>query len=173
MEYITLGYILKPFGLKGEVRCKSLTSFGSIRFKKGTTVSLHNEKTDERVDVTIAKYRDSGDYYFLAFAEFPDINLVEKYKGFAIEMDKSLATVPDGFYRYDDLIGCKVIDYLDENRIIGNVIDRLFRGYVIDMFDFHWGVHHYPCFNVADVLICVSVGLLLLSSFRAPRKSPR
>ena len=57
--------------------------------------------------------------------------------------------------------------------IVGNVIDRLFRGYVIDMFDFHWGVHHYPCFNVADVLICVSVGLLLLSSFRAPRKSPR
>ncbi len=123
MEYITLGYILKPFGLKGEVRCKSLTSFGSIRFKKGTTVSLHNEKTDERIDVTIAKYRDSGDYYFLAFVEFPDINLVEKYKGFAIEMDKSLATIPDGFYRYDDLIGCKVIDYLDENRIIGNVID--------------------------------------------------
>lgn len=123
MEYITLGYILKPFGLKGEVRCKSLTSFGSIRFKKGTIVSLHNEKTDERIDVTIAKYRDSGDYYFLAFAEFPDINLVEKYKGFAIEMDKSLATVPDGFYRYDDLIGCKVIDYLDENRVIGNVTD--------------------------------------------------
>ena len=48
--------------------------------------------------------------------------------------------------------------------IVGNVIDRLFRGYVIDMFDFHWGVHHYPCFNIADVLICVSVGLLLLAS---------
>ena len=57
--------------------------------------------------------------------------------------------------------------------ILGNVIDRLFRGYVVDMFAFHWGVHHYPCFNVADALICVSVGLLLLSSFLAPRKSPR
>ena len=48
--------------------------------------------------------------------------------------------------------------------IIGNVIDRLFRGYVIDMFDFHWGIHHFPCFNVADSLICISVGLMLLSS---------
>ena len=48
--------------------------------------------------------------------------------------------------------------------IIGNVIDRLFRGYVIDMFDFHWGVHHFPCFNVADSLICISVGLLFLAS---------
>ena len=48
--------------------------------------------------------------------------------------------------------------------IIGNIVDRLFRGYVIDMFDFHWGIHHFPCFNVADSLICVAVGLLLLAS---------
>ena len=48
--------------------------------------------------------------------------------------------------------------------IIGNVIDRLFRGFVVDMFDFHWGVHHFPCFNVADSLICIAVGLLLLAS---------
>ncbi len=48
--------------------------------------------------------------------------------------------------------------------ILGNVIDRLFRGYVVDMFDFHWGVHHFPCFNVADSLICIAVGLLLLAS---------
>ena len=55
--------------------------------------------------------------------------------------------------------------------IIGNVIDRLFRGYVIDMFDFHWGIHHFPCFNVADSLICISVGLLLLASFLDKPKS--
>ena len=48
--------------------------------------------------------------------------------------------------------------------IIGNVIDRLFRGYVVDMFDFHWGIHHFPCFNVADSLICIAVGLMLLAS---------
>ena len=56
--------------------------------------------------------------------------------------------------------------------IIGNVVDRLFRGYVVDMFDFHWGVHHFPCFNVADTLICISVGLLLLSSFSDKPKKP-
>ena len=56
--------------------------------------------------------------------------------------------------------------------IIGNVIDRLFRGFVVDMFDFHWGVHHFPCFNVADTLICISVGLLLLSSFTDKPKKP-
>ena len=54
--------------------------------------------------------------------------------------------------------------------IIGNIIDRLYRGYVIDMFDFHFGSSHFPCFNVADTLICVSVGLLLLGSFAGERK---
>ena len=50
--------------------------------------------------------------------------------------------------------------------IIGNVIDRLFRGHVIDMFDFHWrNAYHYPCFNLADVYICVAAGLLILASF--------
>ena len=49
--------------------------------------------------------------------------------------------------------------------ILGNVIDRLFRGYVVDMFDFHWkNAYHYPCFNLADVYICVAAGLLILSS---------
>ena len=55
--------------------------------------------------------------------------------------------------------------------IIGNVIDRLFRGYVIDMFDFHWGIHHFPCFNVADSLICISVGLMLIASLGEKKAS--
>ena len=49
--------------------------------------------------------------------------------------------------------------------IAGNLIDRVFRGYVVDMLDFHWGAHHFPCFNLADAFICVAVGLMLLCSF--------
>jgi len=49
--------------------------------------------------------------------------------------------------------------------ILGNLLDRLFRGCVIDMLDFHWGVHHFPCFNLADTYITVAAGLLILSSF--------
>ena len=55
--------------------------------------------------------------------------------------------------------------------IIGNVIDRLFRGYVVDMFDFHWGPHHFPCFNIADSLICIAVGLMLLASLGEKKAS--
>ena len=49
--------------------------------------------------------------------------------------------------------------------IVGNLLDRICRGYVIDMFDFCWKTSHFPCFNVADSFICVSVALLLLASF--------
>ena len=55
--------------------------------------------------------------------------------------------------------------------VVGNLIDRVFRGYVIDMFDFHWKTSHFPCFNVADAFICTSVGLLLLASFGGARET--
>lgn len=56
--------------------------------------------------------------------------------------------------------------------ILGNVIDRLFRGHVVDMLDFHWkNVYHYPCFNLADVYICVAAGLLILASALEKRKA--
>ena len=48
--------------------------------------------------------------------------------------------------------------------VVGNLVDRVFRGHVIDMFDFHWKTSHFPCFNVADAFICTAVGLLLLAS---------
>ena len=54
--------------------------------------------------------------------------------------------------------------------IVGNVIDRLFRGYVIDMFDFHWGVHHFPCFNVADAYITVAAAILVVCGFLESRR---
>ena len=46
---------------------------------------------------------------------------------------------------------------------IGNLYDRLRYGYVIDFIDLHWYEHHWPFFNVADMAICIGVGLLLIS----------
>ena len=56
--------------------------------------------------------------------------------------------------------------------VVGNLVDRVFRGYVIDMFDFYWKSHHFPCFNVADAFICTAVGLLVLASLFTPKKAP-
>ncbi len=46
---------------------------------------------------------------------------------------------------------------------VGNLIDRLALGYVVDFLDFHWKfLYHFPAFNVADSAICVGVGILML-----------
>jgi signal peptidase II len=46
---------------------------------------------------------------------------------------------------------------------IGNLLDRVRWGYVVDFIDVHWGyAYHFPAFNVADSAICVGVGILML-----------
>lgn len=56
---------------------------------------------------------------------------------------------------------------------IGNLIDRLVFGFVIDFLDFHWRYrYHFPAFNVADIAICIGVGVLMLDLFRQEAESP-
>ena len=50
--------------------------------------------------------------------------------------------------------------------IIGNLIDRVRIGYVIDYLDFNFGSYHYPVFNFADICIVVSAIILLIISFK-------
>ena len=52
--------------------------------------------------------------------------------------------------------------------IVGNLLDRLVRGHVIDFLDFHFGAYTYPTFNVADSAICVGVFWYILWSIRQP-----
>ena len=54
--------------------------------------------------------------------------------------------------------------------IVGNLVDRLLHGHVIDFVDLHFGSYIYPTFNVADSGICVGVILYLWQSLRGPQK---
>lgn len=60
---------------------------------------------------------------------------------------------------------------------LGNVMDRVGRGYVVDFIDFYWGGWHFAAFNVADMAISVGAAALILDAFlqwrreRAARKS--
>ncbi len=55
--------------------------------------------------------------------------------------------------------------------IIGNVVDRLRLGFVIDFIDVQFGNWHYPTFNIADAAICVGAGLLLIDMFLSKKKA--
>ncbi|HEV2227682.1 MAG TPA: signal peptidase II [Steroidobacteraceae bacterium] len=53
---------------------------------------------------------------------------------------------------------------------LGNMLDRLRLGHVIDFIHAHWGAHYFPAFNVADSAITVGAGLLLLDSWLETRR---
>jgi signal peptidase II len=52
---------------------------------------------------------------------------------------------------------------------LGNVIDRLRLGHVIDFVHAHWGEHYFPAFNVADSAITIGAVLLLLDAWLEAR----
>lgn len=57
---------------------------------------------------------------------------------------------------------------------LGNVIDRLIHGHVIDFIHVHWReVWYFPAFNVADSAITVGAALLILDSLLESRRAPQ
>jgi signal peptidase II len=56
---------------------------------------------------------------------------------------------------------------------LGNLVDRVRYGYVVDFVDWYYGSHHWPAFNVADSAIVVGAVLLVLFSFKAPGPAPK
>jgi signal peptidase II len=54
---------------------------------------------------------------------------------------------------------------------IGNVIDRIWNGYVVDFIHVHWGRAYFPAFNVADSAITIGAALLILDALLEGRKT--
>ena len=54
--------------------------------------------------------------------------------------------------------------------IVGNLLDRLLHGHVIDFLDFHIGSYIYPTFNVADCAICIGAVLYFIQNIRSEKK---
>lgn len=54
---------------------------------------------------------------------------------------------------------------------LGNVIDRVLYGYVVDFLDFHYGNWHFPAFNIADSAITVGAACLILDELLRMRRT--
>lgn len=52
---------------------------------------------------------------------------------------------------------------------LGNLVDRLHYGYVVDFIDVHAGIYHWPVFNVADAFISIGAILMMLSCIRGKK----
>lgn len=55
--------------------------------------------------------------------------------------------------------------------VMGNLLDRFLRGYVVDFLLFHLGSYTWPAFNVADACICIAAGCLFFSAFQKQPKA--
>ena len=53
---------------------------------------------------------------------------------------------------------------------VGNVVDRIRHGAVVDFLDFHIGYWHWPAFNLADSAICLGVAMMLLDGLLLHRE---
>lgn len=54
---------------------------------------------------------------------------------------------------------------------VGNVVDRLLHGYVVDFLQFHWGGWYFPSFNIADSFITIGAVSLILDEVLRVRRS--
>ena len=71
------------------------------------------------------------------------------------------------FIKDKNLIWYDIISYsLLFGGIIGNLIDLIVLGYVVDYFEFIFGNYTYPVFNFADMCIVISIGLIIVKSIR-------
>lgn len=116
MEYLLLGKVSKPHGLKGEVKIFSHTDFASLRYKVGHVVFyLEN---DEYKPITVNSFHKQTPFDIVSFKEFMDIDKVKCLLNKEIYIKKSDATLPKNYYHFSDLINC---DIYSEEKKIGTV----------------------------------------------------
>lgn len=56
---------------------------------------------------------------------------------------------------------------------LGNLLDRVIYGYVIDFMDVYWQSHHWPAFNIADAAITAGAIMLVIDTFRTNKGSAK
>jgi 16S rRNA processing protein RimM len=122
MKYIEIGKIVGTHGIKGELKIFSDSDFRNLRFQKGNTIYLSYEKA--MMSVTISSYRTHKNYDLVTINGLLDINLVEKFIGCGVFIDKEdLGQLEEGEYYFDDLIG-KIVQ-TNDGTIVGTVKDIL------------------------------------------------
>lgn len=115
MDKITVGQIIKAFGIKGEVKVKPITD-DVTRFKKLKLVYIGE------TPYKIIACRIAEGYVYLSFIGVSDRNTSETLVGKMLEIDRINAIeLEEGRYFIADMLGCKVI--LSDGTKVGTIVD--------------------------------------------------
>lgn len=122
-----VGKVVNTHGIKGELKIVTQTDFPEVRFAKGSELVLHNQESGTLIPVKVEMAREHKGMYIVRFEGYPDINLVEKYKGWMLKVAESnlLELEPDEYY-YHEIIGCAV--FTEEGEQLGTISEILSPG---------------------------------------------
>ncbi len=110
MAYLKIGKIIDSHGLDGTFKVFNTTDSPKKRYAKGNKVYLYNEATDERLEMTVESFRMSGQLVFVKLEGIKTPEEAKTFKGFEIHTIKDRNDLQVGYYFYDDLVDCSIID---------------------------------------------------------------
>ncbi|EIT85062.1 16S rRNA-processing protein RimM [Fictibacillus macauensis ZFHKF-1] len=124
-KWLNVGKIVNTHGIRGEVRVISRTDFPEERYKVGNV--LHVDLEDGMVPVTISAHRLHKQFHLLQFEGYPNINDVEKFKGFLLKVSaEETVALDEGEFFYHDIIGATV--WTEEGEELGKIKEILSPG---------------------------------------------
>ncbi len=119
-EYLLVGKIMAPFGIKGEMKVAVITSSKEKRFCKGNILYLKKQEKYEEVTITSARFHKGN--ALITLNDIYDINLIGDFLGRELYVDRLLLNdLEENEYYCDDLIGLEV--YNEKNEYLGKVND--------------------------------------------------
>ena len=123
MNYFNVGKIVNIQGLQGELRVLSVTDFSEERFKKGSKLSIFDDKNQFVMEVEIASHRKQKNFDIVKFKGLYHINDVEKYKGCSLKVaEEDLAVLEEDEFYYHEIIG---LDVYEGDQLIGQIKEIL------------------------------------------------
>jgi len=128
-EWLTVGKIVNTHGIRGELKVASQTDFPDVRFAPGARLTLmHPEHAASAVRAAVQSSRPyKTNLYLVKFAEWDNINDVEKYKGWMLKVPREeRLQLAEGEYYYHEIVGCRVVT--DEGETLGTITEILSPG---------------------------------------------
>ena len=114
-EKVTVAIVLKPQGIRGEVKVKAMTD-------SAEDLTAFKSVLIDGVAYSVLSVRCQGEFAYLSLRGIADRNGAELLRGKNIEVDRAdMPDLPDGRYYIGDLIGCSVVN--ERGDILGTVED--------------------------------------------------
>ena len=114
-DRITVAIVLKPQGIRGEIKVKALTD-------SADALTAFKSILIDEVEYSVLSVRAQGEFAFLSLKGIADRNAAELLRGKNVEVERSeMPSLPDGRYYIADLIGCSVVN--ERGDILGTVED--------------------------------------------------